>query len=668
VKDLKFPAARPLQPLQPARFELPNGLKVILSEDHERPVVSAEAVIRTGSIFDPADRPGLAAMTGSLLRAGGTGKRAPERFDADLDALGATIDSSIGDTSGTVTLSVGKENLAEALALFRDVLTQPDFRHDRIDRSKVLALAAIPRRNDDPRAALLREFRALLFGKDSPLARRPEAQTVGRIGRPDIVAFYRRYFFPKNVTLAISGDFDAAALKAAVETLFSGWKNDQPTVDLPKAAPETAPGSYVARLATINETRFAVGLTLPASSLEDRAALEVAAALVGGGFNGRLVRRSREDLRAIREVHADWVESAGIPGVFLIAGACQSPSAGEVVQAIVQEMRRLGTAEISEDELRAARELAMTSAVVGLDNRARALFALAKAETYGAPAGELPALYAAIGAVTRADVQKIAQERLQPEKMTALLLSNMTAWAQPVDPRGGEPKLVDIAVPQAPAQSTAADPAAVEIAKKLLARAQEASGGVDKLLAVKDFTQTASYDVTDGSRESQTDRWLAPSHLRQDAQTRAGTIYRYTDGATGWLSNGRSSTSLTGLLAKDAHAETLRVYVQLLISDRLPGRTVLALDDETVEIAQGDSRVQVVFDLATGLPAKLLYETDRMPPTFVEEDYSDFRDVSGVKIPFAITVTQNGSKYSSGTVSEFKINQGLKVEVLQRRP
>jgi hypothetical protein len=114
----------------------------------------------------------------------------------------------------------------------------------------------------------------------------------------------------------------------------------------------------------------------------------------------------------------------------------------------------------------------------------------------------------------------------------------------------------------------------------------------------------------------------------------------------------------------------LRVYVPMLLSDRVAGRAIAALDEQTIEISEGDAITRVVFDPQTGLPAKLLYDIrpERQPPIFVEEEYSDFRDIGGLKIPFAVTVKRNGLKHSDGALSDYKVNQGLKLEILQRRP
>ena len=122
-------------------------------------MVSGVAMVRTGSAFDPPGRSGLAMLTGVLLRSGGSGGRTPGQLDAELERLGASIDSNIGETMGTVSFSTLAENTAPVLALFRDLLTSPAFRLDRVDFAKTALLNGVSRRNDDPEELLRREFR-----------------------------------------------------------------------------------------------------------------------------------------------------------------------------------------------------------------------------------------------------------------------------------------------------------------------------------------------------------------------------------------------------------------------------------------------------------------------------------------------------------------------------
>jgi zinc protease len=658
-KALQFAPMRALELPQPVRFTLSNGMKVLLLEDHERPQVTAVAMVRAGTLYG-----GLATMTAALVRSGGTGRKAPDRLEADLDAAGASIDSTIGDAVSMISFTVLKENLAEGLALYRDVLTDPAFRQDRLDSIKAAHLQGLARRNDDAREILRRELAAKVLRRDT-------IPVISHVVRGDVLAFYRRHYFPANILLTVAGDFDAPQLQPTLETLFGQWKPQQPPVpELPKPSP-AAPGAYLAVKRPLTESYFAMGQIAGMFNEPDSAALEVATAILGMGPQSRLVRRARETRGAVHEIRADWQSGFAMPGLFQISGAGVLNSPGDAIKLAVEEVEKLRAAEPTEDELRAARDAVLMKFISGADNRTNALSVAANLEYFGHAPDALLQFQKAVAAVTRADVLRVAKARLDPRNFTSVVVSSLTAFTTPIDPRGGAATTLDLTI-SAPAAETAAPTAsAVELGRKLLQRAQEASGGADKLASVKDYSQTATYVLHDGVRETQTDRWIAPAVVRQDFQSsRAGTLIRYTDGKTGWLSNGRASNSLTGLRLKQARSEILRVYIPMLLSDRVPGRAVVALDDQTVEITEGDLSTRVVFDPKTGLPSALLHETsiENQPSVFMEEELSDFRDVNGIKLPFAIAVKSNGAKYSDGVLSEVKLNQGLKVEVLQRRP
>ena len=126
-------------------------MKLFLLEDHELPLVNGAARIRTGNLFDPPDKVGLAGMTGTVMRSGGTRTLTGDQIDERLENIAASVESSIGETSGSVSFSCLKENTDEVLGLFKDVLTAPEFRQDKIDLAKSQARSAIARRNDNAR-------------------------------------------------------------------------------------------------------------------------------------------------------------------------------------------------------------------------------------------------------------------------------------------------------------------------------------------------------------------------------------------------------------------------------------------------------------------------------------------------------------------------------------
>ena len=150
MDQLKYPALPAFSLPRPTRTVLPNGLVVLVMEDHELPLVSVSARFRTGSLLEPADKIGVASLTGSQMRSGGTDALAPEALDRYLEGRAASIEISIGDDSGSAGMSVLKQDFAEVLQVFSDVLRQPRFDPARLEVARRGIEAGIARQNDDP--------------------------------------------------------------------------------------------------------------------------------------------------------------------------------------------------------------------------------------------------------------------------------------------------------------------------------------------------------------------------------------------------------------------------------------------------------------------------------------------------------------------------------------
>jgi zinc protease len=206
-KALKYPPLRQVTPPAPVFFTLPNGMKVFLLEDHELPLISGSVLVRTGNLFDPADKRGLADLTGSIIRSGGTKSKSGDDLDDELESIAASVESSIGESSGSVSFNCLKENSDQVLGIFKDVLTTPEFREDKVELGKTQARSGISRRNDDAAGIASREFSDTVYGRDTPWGWTIEYDDINRIKREDMVAFHRRYFFPKKLILWVYGDF-----------------------------------------------------------------------------------------------------------------------------------------------------------------------------------------------------------------------------------------------------------------------------------------------------------------------------------------------------------------------------------------------------------------------------------------------------------------------------
>jgi zinc protease len=672
-KDLKYPPLPPLKIPDPTEITLSNGMKVLLLEDHELPLVSGAALIRTGNLFDPPTKRGLAGLTGEVLRSGGTKTRTGDQLDQDLENVAASIESQIGESSATLSFSCLKENTDQVLALFRDLLSAPEFRQDKVDLSKTQSRSEISRRNDDASGISEREFSDIVYGRNTPYGWSIEYADIDNIQRQDMLDFYHRYYFPANITMEIIGDFSTAEIKTKLEQVLGAWKYTQPAVPaFPKVEEKAAPGVFLASKEDTTQTFFHVGELGGELLDKDYPALEVAADILGGGFHSRLFQSVRTKHGWAYNISADWAANYDHPGTFVISGSTQSAHTVDTLKAIGEEIEKIRTTEVSDDELQAAKDTVLNGFVFNFDRPSKTINRLMIYQYYGYPKDFIFQYQKAIAAVTKADVLRVAQKYFQAKDLTYVAVGNPKDFGTPLASLGMKVEPIDLTIPEPKPVSAQADPASQAKGKALLGRVQQALGGADKLAAVKDLQYHANVEVfTPGAsmKVKQTNSFIAPSTVRQDNELPFLKQSVYSDGTSGWIVGMQGVQNLSPAVLKQIHGEAFRQIASLALSDRDPGRTVTQAADQELQISskEGES-VRITVD-DKGLPAKLAYQQSPAEGgTAVEEIFSDWRDVDGLHLPFQWTVMQGGKKFAAVTIQDYKINSGLTAETLGIRP
>jgi zinc protease len=674
-KALKFPPLKQVTIPDIAQFTLPNGMRVYLLENHELPLVGGFALVRTGNLFDPADKVGLASLTGSVMRTGGTKTKTGDQLDEELENRAASVETSIGETSGSVSFNALKENTDGVLEIFKDVMLNAEFRQDKVDLAKSQARGGISRRNDEAHGIAGRELSDMLYGRDNPYGWRMEYHHLDNIKREDLVAFYKRYFFPSNIMLAIQGDFNTAEMRAKLEKLFGDWNYKQePVPPFPQVTSKPSGGVYLAEKDDVTQTFVSMGHLGGILKDKNYPALSVMSDILGGGFSSRLFTNVRTIKGLAYSVHANWGANYNHPGLFTVGGSTKAASTVDMIQAAKHEIERIQTSEVTDQELETAKQSVLNSFVFFFDHPSKILNRLVTYEYQGYPKDFIFQYQKAVEGVTKADVQRVAKEFLKPDVMTIVAVGNPKEFSKPLSSLGTV-QTIDLTIPEgkpgaAPAK---ADSAFVEKARKLLERAQTALGGVDKLLAVKDTQDTVDMEMNTpqgAMKGTQVMRWLAPSHLRQTLDLPMGKIEMYYDGKSGWLVSPQGAMDMPPPMAKQIQSGLFRNPYTLFTSDRNPERTIAATGDNTVSISdKSGNSVRVDFDAATGLPSKLHYQSTGMTgPAPMTDTYSDFRNVSGVMIPHKIVIEQNGQKFADVTLRESRTNSGQTVEQLSKKP
>ncbi len=669
-KDLKYPPLPELKIPKIETYTLSNGMQLLLLENHELPTVRGVALVRTGNLFDPANKVGLATITGSAIRSGGTTAKTGDQLDEQLEDIAAAVEANIGESSGTVSFNALKGNADEVLGVFRDVLTQPAFREDRIELLKAQLRSGISRQNDEPQAIATREFASLIYGKDNSYGWDQTYATVDNITRADVAEFYKRYFFPANVLLAVTGDFSAPEMKTRLEALFAGWTVQQPKVPpFPKVNHKAVPGTYVITKPDVTQTTFAIGQLGGTFDDKDYPALEVMADILGGGFRSRLFSTVRTRLGYAYNIFSDWGANYDHPGIFQISGSTKSASTTDAIRVSLKEVARIRTEEVTEAELETAKQAVLNSFVFSFDTPGKTLNRLLQYKYFGYPDDFLFRYQKAVASVTRADILRVAKARIDPAALEILAVGNPKDFSEPLSKLGLPVKPIDISIAEPKAEAPIASKATLEAGRALLKKVQQASGGTAKLTAIKDYSQTLETQVeasAGGLKAEQLNRAITSGIFRQDATYPFGKVSVYYDGTTGWIKTPQGETPLPEAQAKQISGEVFRTYILLLLSDSAPNRKVNLAAPGVLEISddRGNS-VRLTINPDTNLPVKEEYQAG---PTAIEQDFVSFSPVEGLQLPSQITILQGGKKFAVVTVKEMKLNIGLTAEQLKQKP
>src|ERR1041385_1249052 len=232
-RQMTFPPVE-FTPPEPDRVVLENGMVVYFLEDHELPLINMTATIRTGSWLDPADKIGLASLTGSVMRTGGGGGLASKQVDEELEQFAGDVSISIGRQSGSASLDVLSKDVKRGLQIFEGLIQTPAFDPARVELAKLHAIEGIRRRQDNPGSIVGREFLKLLYGANHPTARESSIESITRITRDDLVAFHRKTIHPNGMILGITGDFDKSEMLALLRQVFGDWKKGEvPVLTIP---------------------------------------------------------------------------------------------------------------------------------------------------------------------------------------------------------------------------------------------------------------------------------------------------------------------------------------------------------------------------------------------------------------------------------------------------
>lgn len=450
-RDLRYAPLKFERP-HPTRSVLSNGMAVYMLENHELPLVSAQFVIRTGRLYEPEDKVGLAQLVGMALRTGGTTSQTGDAIDKRLEFLSASIETNISTQEGEASLNCLSKDFDEVLALLADILRRPRFAGNKILLAKMQMLERIRRQNDSPDSILSREFSKLLHVSSPAWGRTPTYETVMRVSRKDLMAFYRQYFHPNNIIAGFAGDFESVELLKRLEHLFGDWP--RANVKFPAIAPlgdRNEPSlNYVYK--DIPQSYFEFGHLGIRRNNPDWHAVHVMNHILGrGGFTSRLMSEIRSNRGLAYRVGAELTEDTD-RGRFSAWCQTKSESTHEALSTMLDIIRRMATDPISDGEMEKAKSAIRDGFVFRFETPREVLGELIRLEYYGYPLDYLDTYCDKIMAVTKEDVQRAAKEYIHPGQMVIVVVGDKSRFGKPLDDIGtlreiNLPKPVELKLP-----------------------------------------------------------------------------------------------------------------------------------------------------------------------------------------------------------------------------
>ena len=423
---------------------LSNGAEFIVSEKHDLPLVSFSITFMGGADqVEPADKRGLAGFTAAMMLEGTT-TRDGEALSNALQELGTTIQSGVGDESGTIRFISTTAKFEKTLAILADVLEHPTFPEAALERQRAQRLVALRQAKNQGPAIANRVFPRVLYGPDHPFGQPTTEETVQAMTRDDMVELHKAYFTPSHALVTVVGDVTASGAKAAVQKALAGWTGTGGKVaftypDLPKPHETTI---YLVDRPGSAQSSFAIGLPGPPRDTPDYYALTVTNMMLGGHIQSRLSHNIREEKGYSYGVRSSFDFGHG-PGAFRAGGEITGDKTNLALVEFMKELKGIqGSIPISDAELAMTKDaltqrlLGTFGTVAGIDRAITSIW------LEGLPKDYYQQYGARIAAVTRDDVLRVAKQYVDLDHLAIVIVGDRKAVEGPLKATGIAPIVV----------------------------------------------------------------------------------------------------------------------------------------------------------------------------------------------------------------------------------
>ena len=404
---------------------LDNGLTLLIVERHHLPIVKVTVGVNAGSLEEPEKLSGLANLTAELLTSG-TKMRTAREINEEVEFVGASLNASGGDDYITVNLSVLKKDLNLGFDLLSDVMLNPLFPEDELDKKRERIKGALQAQEEDPGFVAMKDFKKAVFGSH-PYGRLIEGSTdtLDMISRKDIVDFHAAHYVPNNTIMSIVGDITVEEVKDLLKKYFSNWHRKEV-----RALESQEPGKTKERkTVTVDKDLTQANIILGHVGIRrddpDYYAVSVMNYIFGGGdFASRLMQNIREEKGLVYDIHSFFAAKKN-SGNFQVGLQTKNKSANTAIQEILQEIKKMMNEPVSDAEISDAQAFLTGSFPMRIETSQRIADFLMAVEYYKLGMDYIEKYPVYINSVTKEDILRVAKKYLDPEKFVLVVVANL---------------------------------------------------------------------------------------------------------------------------------------------------------------------------------------------------------------------------------------------------
>ena len=646
-------------------FSLDNGMKVIVVENHNIPVVTFQLTLDIDPVME-YDAKGYVSMAGSLMRSGTTNRDKAE-IDEEVDFIGATLSTySTGIFGSSLTRHTPK-----LLELMSDVLLNPTFPEDEMEREKTQTITGLSTVKTDAGAMVNNVSTVLVYGENHPFGEVTTEESVANIERDMLVEYYNKYFKPNVAYMVIVGDIKTDEARNLLEEYFGDWQpGDVPSHQYETPVPPS--GNRVALADRTGAVQSVVSVTYPVvlePGHPDAIKVSVMNSVLGGGvFSGRLMQNLREDKGYTYGARSN-LSTNRLVSRFNARTEVRNSVTDSTITEILYEMDRLRDEPVDQESLDLVKNFLNGSFARSLESpRTIASFAL-NIERYGLPADYYDTYLENLSKVTIEDVQEMAQKYIKPDNSYIIIGGNKSEVAETIErfSTSGEVEFFD-AFGRRIVASEAEVPEGLT-GFDVIDNYIEAIGGAAAMNKIDDMTMTMSANVQ-GMIIDMTIQQKAPN-LWRSVMSMGGNVMQEQvfDGTRGLASGMQGRMELEGEMLEQMKVQAIMnpelTYRERGFNISLEGvETVEGKDAWKVNITSPqDATITEFFDIETGLKIRSVIVQDSPMGSVTQiTDFEDYREIDGMKFPFTLK-QQVGPQAFDMEIQSIELNQGLADEV-----